>query len=187
MTEPSRPTYQAIVQAAVEATGSTGGWLLAVDDEAFTVLAVYGHGGGDSHDGHDSPPGRVGERVAADGAAGFVATSGQPAAMQISADDADNAGAGGGSGIPSAILAVPCGTEEVVGVIELVDPAGGAYSFDDVEVISMLADVAGAAMTETGAGPVPPSPAALALGLERLAASDSGRYAAVARSVESLL
>ena len=178
MAELSRPTYQAIVQAAVEATGSTGGWLLAVDDGSFTVLAVYGH---------DGAADRVGERVGADGAAGFVATSGQPAAMQISTDDVDNDGAGGGAGTPSAILAVPCGTEEVIGVVELVDPAGGAYSFDDVEVVSMLADVAGAAMTETGAGPSAPSPAALSRWLERLAASDAGRYAAVARAVESLL
>jgi GAF domain len=181
MGELSRPTYQAIVQAAVEATGSAGGWLLGVNEGSFTVLAVYGHGG------HDGAADRVGERVGADGAAGFVATSGQPAAMQISTDDVDNDGAGGGVGTPSAILAVPCGTEEVIGVVELVDPAGGAYSFDDVEVVSMLADVAGAAMTETGAGPAPPSPAALARGLELLAASDAGRYAAVARAVESLL
>jgi len=178
MAEPSRPTYHAIVQAAVEATGSTGGWLLAVDDGSFTVLAVYGHDGASD---------RVGGRVGADGAAGFVATSGQPAAMQISTGDVDNDGAGGGVGTPSAILAVPCGTEEVIGVVELVDPVGGAYSFDDVEVVSMLADVAGAAMTETGAGPTAPSPAALSRGLERLAASDAGRYAAVARAVESLL
>jgi GAF domain len=178
-TEAPRPTYHAVVQAAVEATGSAGGWLLAVDDGTFTVLAVHGHDGQGNN--------RIGVRVAADGAAGFVATSGQPAAMQVAADDADNVGAGGGTGSPSAILAVPCGTEEVIGVVELVDPAGGAYSFDDVEVVSMLADVAGAAMTETGTGPTPPSPAALALGLERLAAGDAGRYAAVARAVESLL
>ncbi len=178
-TEPPRPTYQAIVQAAVEATGSAGGWLLAVGEGAFTVLAVHGH------DGRAND--RIGAQVAADGAAGFVATSGQPAAMQISADDADNIGAGGGVGTASAILAVPCGSEEVIGVVELVDPAAGAYSFDDVEVVSMLADVAGAAMTETGTGSTPPSPASLALGLERLAAGDAGRYAAVARAVESLL
>ena len=178
MAPPSRPTLHAIVQAAVEATGASSGWLLRVLDDRFEVVAAHGHP-------------RSGELVGSwrpvAGVAGFVAESGQPAAMQLGIDDADNRGAGGVVGQPAAVLATPCGHDEVLGVIELADPTGGAFGFDDVETVGLLADVAGSALADTSFAAIPPSPSVLGEGLARLAAADAVRYAAVARAVEALL
>ncbi|MFV2039601.1 MAG: GAF domain-containing protein [Acidimicrobiales bacterium] len=178
MLEVSRPTYRAVIQAAVDSTGSSRGWLLGVGESGFTVLAAHGH---------PMSGAAVGQRREVRGAAGFAAASGQPAAMQIAPDDSENAGAGGVEGMPSALLAVPCGVEDVAGVIELVDPVNGSYSFDDVETVTLLADVVGAALSEDDSELLVPAPAALAAGLATLAGTDAVRYAAVARAVEALL
>ena len=178
MATPSRPTLHAIVQAAVEATGATSGWLLRVLDDRFEVVAAHGHPRSAELLGTWRP-------IA--GVAGFAAESGQPAAMQLSADDADNHGAGGVIGQPAAVLATPCGYDEVLGVIELADPAEGTFGFDDVETVGLLADIAGTALADTTFAAAPPSPTVLGEGLARLAASDAVRYAAVARAVEALL
>ncbi len=178
MTEVSRPTYQAAVRAALDSTGSARGWLLGVGDEGFTVLAAFGHPGATE---------LVGQRRVVQGAAGFVAASGQPAAMQISAKDADNAGAGGAEGVPGALLAVPCGADDVTGVLEIVDPSNGSYSFDDVETVALLADVVGAALGEGDQAGHVASPIVLAAGLDALASSDPVRYASISRVVEALL
>jgi hypothetical protein len=107
--------------------------------------------------------------------------------MQVRPGDDDNTGAGGSPGLPAALLAAPCGVEEVIGVLELVDPDGGSFTFDDVETVSLLADVAGVALDETEPASAPPTPAALADALSRLERADSVRYAAIARAVQALL
>ena len=178
MSATTRPTLHAIVQAAVDATGASRGWLLHINGTNFTVAAAYPH---------DEGVDLVGTERVIQGTAGFVASSGQPAAMQVRAGDDDNIGAGGAAGLPSALLAAPCGVEEVVGVLELVDPDGGTFTFDDVETAALLADVAGVALDEDEPALAPPTPAALAESLSRLERADSVRYAAIARAVQALL
>lgn len=181
MTTAATPTLAALVEAAVDATAAAQGWLLAVEGDELVVVAASGGA---------SPGSRVGARRAVVGTAGYVAGSGQPAALQVSSDDSSNDGAGGLDGIPTAILAVPCGDDDVIGVLELVDKSGGAepFSFDDVEVASLLARVAGSALTDASdTTPGAPTPGELAGELERLAAADASRYAAVATMLQAVL
>jgi GAF domain-containing protein len=86
------------------------------------------------------------------------------------------------------VLCVPCGDDEIVGALELVDKAGGAaFSFDDVELATLLAGIAGVAIEARADGPAAPSARELASGLERLAATDAARYDTVARAVAALV
>jgi GAF domain-containing protein len=181
---PVRPTLDAVVRAAMEASAADRGWLLELVGDEFVVAAAADASGG-------NVGGLLGERRACRGTAGFVAQSGQPAAVRLRADDEANAGAGGASGVPAAVLAAPCvdassADAAVVGVLELVRSDGG-FGFDDVETVAWLTDIAGAALAEGGAVVVPPSPQHLALALEQLAATDPRRYADVARLVAALL
>ena len=173
-----RPTLRAIVQSAVDATGAERGWLLAADGEALVVAAASGD---------EAAARRVGQRRRPGGVAGFVLSSGQPAALQTRPGDTDNAGAGGADGSPRSILAAPCVAGQVLGVLEVVDAPGGSFSFDDVETVSLLADIAGAALSEAAPADAPPSPARLGEALSALAAADPHRYAEVARAIGVLL
>lgn len=133
MSEPIRPTYQALVDAAVDVSGAARGWLLRLDGDGLVVTAAAG--GERAND-------RVGIRRPLEGTAGYVAISGQPAALQIRGEDEANRGAGGSDDLPNSILAAPCGADEVLGVLEVVDAASGSFGFDEVEVVSLLADIA---------------------------------------------
>jgi hypothetical protein len=75
-----------------------------------------------------------------------------------------------------------------VGALELVDKrAGGSFTYDDLELATLLAGIAGAALVaEQGAHPVP-SPAELGGELEQLLAIDDRRYRAVAAVVSGLI
>lgn len=178
MSATPRPTLQALVRAALDVTGAERGWLLSADGDALVVAAAGGDNGAAQ---------RIGQRRQAGGVAGFVLSSGQPAAVQTRPGESDNEGAGGADGAPRSVLAAPCIAGEVLGVLELVDAPGGSFSFDDVETVSMLADIAGAALSETAEAQAPPSPARLADALTSLAAADPPRYADVARAIGALL
>lgn len=176
----ARPVHQALVDAACTATGATQGWLLATSDMGLRVLAATG----------GTDPGRlVGMTVAVTGARGYAVSSGQPAALRPQPTDQSNAGAGGASGVPGALLATPCGIDDIVGVLEIVrDEGGESFSFDDVEVVSLLADVAGAAIVDVEASTVESTPPEqLGTELQHLAANDAARYADVARVIDALL
>ena len=176
----ARPTLRAVVQAAVEATGAERGWLLAAaaDDLTFVVAAAYGK---------PDAAALIGPSRARRGIAGFVFGSGQPAAVQLrTGDGADNEGAGGFTGVPAAVLAVPCGADEVRGVLELVNPQSGAFGFDDVDTASLLADIAGAALGEEQPSWQPPTPEQLGSSLAALAQRDPARYSEVARLIEAI-
>ncbi|MDZ7676571.1 MAG: GAF domain-containing protein [Acidimicrobiales bacterium] len=122
--------------------------------------------------------------------AGMVLGSQQPVAMQVRAGDqrvrAETALIGHG---PSALCYVPCvGDAEVRGVLALLDKAGGGgFDFDDVEIATMLAEVAGTALEERDDSTESPSPETLGRMLENLATNDPGRYAQVATLVEMVL
>lgn len=176
----ARPVHQALVDAACAATAADQGWLLAAHEDHLTVLAAAG--------GPD-PGSLIGANVAITGARGYAVSSGQPAALRPSSNDQSNAGAGGGAGIPGALLATPCGDEDIVGVLEIVRSAGGeSFSFDDVEIVSLLADIAGAAIgdVEDDLLQVTP-PERLGAELTTLAGADPRRYADIARVIDALL
>lgn len=181
----TEPVLAAIAKAAADVTCAAAGWVVGVDGDRLVVRAVAG----------DAPGSLVGTEVpAGSGAAGYVVASGQPLALASRAGDpraAEGLAAALGRP-PGSVLCVPCETEEgVVGALELVDRAGGgSFSFDDVELATLLAGIAGVAMVSDGDShdhPVAPSPSELADGLARLAADDPARYPAVAGVVASLV
>lgn len=180
MTTQTRPTYQALIEAAVSATEAETGWLLAAHVDGLRVMAAAGGASGSAE---------VGSVVDAAGARGFVLSSGQPTALMPQGSDTANSGAGGGVGIPGSVLAAPCGEEQIVGVIEVAGKARGeAFDFADIEALSGLAMIADAALTEGNDVVLDvPSPAHLGRELENLAGRDPGRYAAMANMIESLL
>ena len=179
------PVLHALAQAAVAATGASDGWVLAVEDAGLRVVAVAGSGTGAGMLAAIVPAGT--------GSAGFVVASGQPLAMAPRGDDPRfSEGTAQLLGRrPSSVLSVPASNDDgVVGVLELVDKAGGGnFSFDDVEIATMLADIAGVALvqSERSSGPPVPRPSELSGELERLSAADPARYSAVASAVAALL
>ncbi len=181
MTPIARPVLDAIVGAAVDVTAATVGWLLMIDGDELVVVAAAG--GGDA-------PSRIGRRVAGGGVARHVIASEQPAAIDTPPSDTSNVGAGGLDGNPAGVLAAPCGdAEEVLGLLELARPAGsGPFTVDDIEEVTLLARVAGAALAELDdALDAVASPAELGADLARLASTDPVRYAAISRMVSTLL
>src|SRR2546421_9164889 len=174
---------QAITQAAVDATAAAHGWLLHAQGDELQVVAAAGV----------KPGALLGAKVPAnEGSAGFVIASSQP--LALSPSQGDPRATGGVSALlghrPSSVLCVPCGREDVVmGALELVDKEGGGnFSFDDLEVATLLGCIAGPALKE-GAGTAdrPPTPSELARGLAGLAEVDPARYAAIAGMVGALL
>jgi GAF domain-containing protein len=178
---PDTAVLDAVLRAALDATAATAGWLVARDPDGLRVLAALGPG---------ATSGLVGTVIPADaGVVGLVMASGQPMALGASAQGASTGpGVAALAGIePEAVLCVPYGGTDATGAIELVDKVGGGrFSFDDVELVTVLAGIAGAAMDDADREP-PPSPEALARSLADLASADPGRYADLARVVATLL
>jgi sigma-B regulation protein RsbU (phosphoserine phosphatase) len=173
---------RALLEAATQATAAAAGWLVAPDDDRLHVLAATGEGTEEL----------VGRSVGTEsGTAGYVVASGQPLALASSAGDPRLA-----EGVamllgraPQAVLSVPCSTADaVLGALEVVDKAGGGrFTFDDVELVTLLAGIAAAALTTSAPALIAPRPTELAGDLQRLAETDAVRYAAVATAVNALL
>lgn len=175
------PVVRAVLDAALDTTGASAGWVLAVAGARLEAVAVAGLASGDA---------LVGAHVALGaGTAGFVASTGNPLALTGASDDVrltDGFVALTGRH-PASVLCVPClGGDDVTGVIELVDDADGRFGFDDVEVVTVLARVAAAALSADHRRQVP-DPASLGTRLQHLARTDPGRYAGVALTIEALL
>jgi sigma-B regulation protein RsbU (phosphoserine phosphatase) len=172
---------QAVVDSALGATAASAGWVLSLQGDHLTVVAAVGGSGQ-----------LVGRQVPAGaGTAGFVVSTGQPMAMAAREGDARLS-----EGVlallperPSSVLCVPCASgDNVVGVLELVDKAGGGtFSFDDVEVATLLAGIAAAALETDGNEVGVRSPDELGAELRALAASDPTAYARVATLVDAIL
>lgn len=175
------PVVRAVLEAAIDSTGASAGWVLAVVGARLQAVAVAGIGSGDA---------LVGAHVALGaGTAGYVASSGNPLALSDASGDARLAdGFVALTGLrPASVLCVPClGGADVAGVIELVAATDGMFGFDDVEAATVLARVAAAALASSRHA-APPRPAALAARLEHLARVDPARYAGVAVAVDALL
>ena len=177
------PVLQAIVRSATEATGAGEGWLLAVEDNDLRAVAAAG-----------TQPGQALDVVVpgTSSAAGYAAASGEPIVLSPGSRD-PRLGEGIAAALgrqPTSLLCVPCGTEQaVVGVLELIDKVGGGpFSFDDLELATILAEIAGAALAAAGATARPvATPDELATELRTLALNDPERYEAVATVLEALL
>ncbi len=171
-------TLETLVATARTAVGADHALLFAPGtDGRLAVLAADG----------DVPTGTAVDPEAT--YAGMVLASQQPMAMQVRADDdrvrAETALLGR---TPNALCYVPCvGDTEVRGVLALVDMAGGAFDFDDVELAMVLAEIAGTALEERDHADDVPSPQTLARMLQALAENEPGRYARVASLVEMVL
>ena len=172
---------QAVVDAAVQATAAIAGWLVTPRDDELLVVASVGEG---AH-------ALVGRTVPVTaGTAGFVIASAQPLALGGSGDDRLAHGVPELLGhLPNAVLCVPCVQDDaVIGALELIDKEGTSrFTFDDVEIVTLLAGIAAAALAAAAPATVLPSPSELAADLQRLAAADVRRYAAVAGALTALL
>lgn len=176
-------TVQAVVDAAVDATDAALGWLAVVEGDDLVVVAAA------SADPSVASA-LVGRRVPAGlGSGGFVVQSGQPVALQPSRGGGDEGTVALTGQAPAGLVCVPCTTaDDVVGVLQVIDKAaGGAFGFDDVELLTILGGVAGAALADAGVFVEVPEPARLAAQLGLLADADPGRYAAVASVLAALL
>jgi GAF domain-containing protein len=176
------PVLGAVIQAATRATGATAGWVVASRDADLLVVAADG-------DGTQAILGRAVPSGA--GVAGFVVASGQPLALAGGSDARLTEGVAALLGRqPRAVVCVPCtaADDTVVGALELIDKATEArFTFDDVELVTLLAGIAATALAHGAAVRTVPGPTELAGELRRLAATDADRYAAVATVLQALL
>lgn len=178
------PVLEAILHAAVEFTAAAAGWLVTGEGTQLRVMAVAG----------ETPPSLVGTAIdGTTGAAAYVLASGQPLAhTSRSSDPGADAGLAQTLGRQArSILCVPCEVDEgIAGAVELIDKAGGtAFSFNDVELATVLARIAGVALTAIGDRRDTPSPslADFPRELARLAIDEPDRYPAVAAVVSALI
>lgn len=180
MTVPT--VLEAVVQAAVGATGAARGWIVVPTDGHLRVVAAGGERPGDAL-GAVVPAGA--------GSAAFVVESGQSLAFAARARDPRvTAGVAAALGRPpTSVLCVPCvAGDEILGALEVVDSSAGTFTVDDVEAVTMLGGIGGAALAERDDGPAAvPDPAELSAEIAGLAADDPARYALVATVLRDLL
>jgi GAF domain-containing protein len=176
------PVVAAVVQAAVEATRASAGWLVAHEGDVLRLVAVSGDRGAST----------LGSTFAAGvGTTGYVIAAGQPLALGAGTEDPrlDEGIAAALGRSPRSVLCVPCSTSDaVLGALEVIDKeSGGRFTFDDVELVTLLADVAATALSVGSPVVGVPEPAELASDLQRLAENDPVRYRAVASALDALL
>lgn len=176
------PVLQAVARAALGATGAESSWVLRLDRDLLRAVAAAGPWAGHLL-GAELPVGV--------GTAGYVVSSGQPMALVPRGPDArlvEGLGARLGRE-PASVLCVPCQDDDVVvGALELVDKAGGVpFSFDDVELVTLLGGIAGPALRAAGGQAAARPPAEFATELAHLATSDPAAYARLSVVLEALL
>lgn len=173
----------ALTRAACESTAARTAWLLAPDQQGNMRVAAA-----------------IGEVASADlgqtfragvGIEGFVFQSGQPVALSAAGDDARLQ-----EGLlatldrkPESVLCVACEEREgTMGVLLLADKDdGSSFTLDDVDVTTMLADVAAVALSSDAPRTQVPSPAELAGDLAALASSDPVGYGRLAPMISTIL
>jgi hypothetical protein len=169
----NRPVLSATIRAALDATGAPSGWIVVQRDGRATVIAV----GGDC-------AASVGDVVSPTGPAALAIATGQPSSRSIAADEETARGAGGSHDVPGWLLTIPVG--DGAAALELAKPPGAeAFGIDDIEIVSLLADIAEAALDEQVTSV--PTPDELAGELRRLHNADAARYAIVAATLSSML
>ncbi|MDO8361772.1 MAG: hypothetical protein Q7V88_02665 [Actinomycetota bacterium] len=169
----NRSVLTATVKAALDATGASSGWLVVAEADVLVVAAAGGATGA-------SPGDRVDQRAPA----AIAIATGQPASRSIAPSETAADGAGGCIGMPAWLLTVPFG--DGAAALELARHAEqGAFTIDDIEIVSLLADVAESAL-DAGEAAVP-SPDDLAGELRRLHSASPERYRIVASALTSML
>jgi len=173
MDQLKRPTYQAVVNEALRATSASSAWLLAVHHSDLVVVATAGVASSSTS---------VGTVVATTGTRAYVMASARPAVMMPNPDDPATAGTAGVFGSAHSILVSPCGDDSPLGLIELADKTTGeSFSFEDLEIVTSLATVAGAALGESRPRSLDPiSPDDILVGLKEMANDDPRRYSELA-------
>lgn len=161
---------------------ATDGWIVASLDESRYIAAAAG----------PNADQLLGRHIGDEGSASFVIGSGQPLAISPRGDDdalgrsmAELTGRH-----PTSILSVPCSMGgDVLGALELVDKAAGdRFSFDDLELVTLLAGIAGAALAEPDRRSNQRFSAdGLADALKSLAISEPARFDSVAAVLAMLL
>ena len=175
------PVLDAIAHAATAAASGSHAWVVVRDKDELRIAAAAGDGSG----------ALLGMPVSnEDGPAGYVVRTAQPAALARRDD------AGASDGIASRLgtsfgptLCVPCSdSDDVFGALEVVGNAGRPmFSFDDVELVTLLGTIAGAAIGDGGPRQDVPAATELAAELERAELEDPRRYAALATTISALL
>jgi GAF domain-containing protein len=175
-----------VVSSAIDATGAEVAMLATVSGDSLRIVAAAGPGAEGS-----GPGAFVGQELGRSGTAAWVIGSGQPVAAQLVPGDeraVEEATLLGGR-TPANILCVPCvWDDEPVGALELLNKAGaGRFTFDDVEVVTLLGAVAGAALVEGSDDLGHRSAAELGAALRRLEASDPAGFRVIATTLEAFL
>jgi GAF domain-containing protein len=174
----SDAVLNAVLEAAVAATGAGAGWVVDTRRQPWGVVATAGNA---AHVHGIAWP--------TDGVVGFVIGSDQPAALiprpgiVLTADVEAALGHR-----PTAVLVVPCSASAgPVGALGLVDKAGGGpFSFDDLELTALLGPIAGVALATASPSAVP-EVAVVANALVRLSTTNPERYERVALALTVLL
>ncbi len=179
MTRVARPLLQTIVDEAIAASGAQCGWLLHDTAEGFVVAAIASDG--------VSPSLGLGAIVPVKGARGYTLASGQPTALMPKPDDSSDEGVGGFPGIPPSFVVAEAGEGTVL--LEVAAKRDGSgFSFDDIDAVASLAQVAAVAIGEQRDDVIDvPEPATLAAELTDLATRDLRRYREVASLLRGLL
>ena len=173
----------ALTRAARESTSARDTWLLSSDDDGkLRVAAAVG----------DVATGHLGHTFPCDvGVEGFVFQSGQPVALSSTSEDARLQ-----EGVlaklqrkPESVLCVACEEGEgTMGVLLLADKVDeSSFTLDDVDITTVLGDVAAVALSYRAGGSRIPSPAELAGELTALATSDPVGYARLAPVISTFL
>ncbi len=171
-------SLETLVRTAVDASGAAAGWLVALTPGGLRIHAYCGP--------HD-PARFLGATFpfADAGTVGLAAGSGQPMAVRPRSGDPQLT-KGPMSLLeqpPTSYLTLPCADDDgVTGVLEVVDKQSAAgFDIDDVELLSLLSDIAAAILREQ-AQAEPPGPSPLA----RLATRQPRVYAALTTLIETL-
>jgi GAF domain-containing protein len=165
------------LRSATAATGAEAGWVAWRVGAELEVCAYAGP---------DDPADWLGARYsAADaGTAGMTLSTGQPMAVRPRTGDplVEQGPMSRLGRTPACYVSVPCiDGAEPVGVLEVVDPHDRlSFDFDDVELLSLLADIVGALLVDYAEATMP-DPV-----VERFAAAPDHVRAAVVSLIDAL-
>lgn len=170
---------ETLVRTAVDASGATAGWLVALTPGGLRIHAYCGP---------QDPAGFLGATFtfADAGTVGLAAGSGQPMAVRPRPGDPQLT-RGPMSLLaqpPTSYLTLPCADDDgVTGVLEVVDKrSASGFDIDDVELLSLLSDIAAAILREQADRADPPASSPMV----RLAARQPAVHAALTALIETL-
>jgi GAF domain-containing protein len=177
------PLFDALTRAALESTAGRDAWLLAADEHGYVHVAAAS--------GDEAERMRGTRLSSSAGVEGFVLASGQPIALSGSTQDLRLR-----EGLlatleqaPDSVLCVACEQDEgPVGVLLVAGKQdGSSFTLEDIEIITVLANVAAVALSQRAGQAHPPGADELAAELTALAAADPSRYTRLAPFIMALV